>query len=97
MPYYVPLGRPPSWAFYRWHVWIPIAARPGLSLAHARLARRFTVRHAIAALGVAYGLAHYVGQGKGWEYHLYPLAAFAGLLAFAELGRGARASPRCSA
>ena len=44
------------------------------------------MRHAIAALGVAYGLAHYFGQGKGWEYHLYPLAAFAGLLAFAELG-----------
>jgi hypothetical protein len=34
---------------------------------------------------VAYGLTHYVGQGKGWEYHLYPLAAFAGLLAWAEL------------
>jgi hypothetical protein len=86
LPYYVHLGRPSSWSFYRWHVWIPIAAAVGLSLTHAALARRFAVRHAIAALGVAYGLAHHFGQGKGWEYHLYPLAAFAGLLAFAELG-----------
>ena len=86
VPYYVRLGRPTSWAFYRWHVWMPLAAAVGLALVHAVLARRFTVRHAIAALGAAYGLAHYVGQGKGWEYHLYPLAAFAGLLAFAELG-----------
>jgi hypothetical protein len=39
----------------------------------------------VAALGVAYGLLHYVGQGKGWEYHLYPLAAFAAVLAFCEL------------
>ena len=85
VPYYVRLGRPPSWAFYRWYVWIPIASAVGVSLAHAVLSRRFTVRHAIAALGVAYGLTHYVGQGKGWEYHLYPLAAFAGLLAWADL------------
>jgi hypothetical protein len=85
LPYYSRLGRPPSWAFHRWHVWLPIAAAVGLSLAHAVFARRFTVRHAIAALGTAYGNVHYVGQGKGWEYHLYPLAAFAGLFAFAEL------------
>ena len=43
------------------------------------------VRHAIAALGIGYGVVHYLGQGKGWTYHLYPLAAFAALLAFAEL------------
>jgi hypothetical protein len=85
LPYYVHLGRPSSWAFYRWHVWIPIAVAVGLSLGHAVLARRLTVRHTIAALGVVYGLIHYFGQGKGWEYHLYPLAAFAALLAFAEL------------
>ena len=86
VPYYLRLGRPSSWAFYQWYVWVPIAAGAGLSMAHAAVARRFAVRHAIAALGVAYGLVHYFGQGKGWEYHLYPLAAFAGLLAFAELG-----------
>jgi hypothetical protein len=86
LPYYGRLGRPATWAFHGWPVWLPIAAAVGLALVHAGLERRLTVRHAIAALGVAYGLAHYVGQGKGWEYHLYPLAAFAGLLAFAELG-----------
>ncbi len=86
VPYYVRLGRPTSWAFHRWHVWIPIAAAVAISLAHAVRARRVTVRHAIAALGIAYGLVHYFGQGKGWEYHLYPLAAFAALLIFAEVG-----------
>jgi hypothetical protein len=85
VPYYARLGRPASWAFHRWHVWIPLAVATGISLAHAVWARRFDVRHAIAGLGVAYGVVHHVGQGKGWEYHLYPLAAFAGLLAFAEL------------
>jgi hypothetical protein len=86
IPYYVRLGRPTSWAFHRWHVWIPIAAAVALALAHAVRARRFTVRHAIVVLGIAYGLVHYVAQGKGWEYHLYPLAAFAALLTFAEGG-----------
>ena len=28
-------------------------------------------------LGVLSGALHFVAQGKGWEYHLYPLAAFA--------------------
>jgi len=85
VPYYSRLGRGHSWGFYRWHVWIPIAAAVILSLLHALTARRYTARHAIATLGVAYGLVHYVGQGKGWEYHLYPLAAFSALLAFSEL------------
>ena len=85
VPYYSRLGRPASWAFHRWHVWIPIAGAVGVAVAHAAWAGRFGVRHTIALLGVAYGVVHHVGQGKGWEYHLYPLAAFAGLLAFAEL------------
>lgn len=85
VPYYARLGRERSWAFYRWHVWIPLAAAVILALAHAVFAGRYTTRHAIATLGVASGVVHYVGQGKGWEYHLYPLAAFAALLAFSEL------------
>ena len=48
-----------------------------LSLASALAAGRFGARHAVAALGVLYGVVHFVAQGKGWEYHLYPLAAFA--------------------
>jgi hypothetical protein len=31
----------------------------------------------LLCLGVAYGALHYVIQGKGWEYHLYPFALFA--------------------
>ena len=33
-------------------------------------------RIVLAALGVLYGAAHFVLQGKGWEYQLYPLALF---------------------
>jgi hypothetical protein len=85
VPVYSALGRPAHWTVYRWHVWIPIALGVVLSAASALLHRRFRARHAVAVIGVAYGLAHYFGQGKGWEYHLYPLAAFATILCFAEV------------
>src|SRR4029078_13126558 len=45
-------------------------------LAHARASRGLTTRNAVVALGIGYGALHFVVQGKGWEYHLYPLAAF---------------------
>src|SRR5207237_9294335 len=59
----------------------------GAVLSRASAVRRggAGVRHLVAALGVAYGVVHYVAQGKGWEYHLYPLAAFTALLMTAEL------------
>src|SRR5204862_524350 len=38
-----------------------------------------------AAVGLAYGVAHYIGQSKGSEYHLYPLATFVCVLAFSAL------------
>jgi hypothetical protein len=85
LPFYSRLGRPPTWAFHRWHVWLPLGAAVVLSLAHALRSRRLGTRHAVAVLGVGYGLAHYVGQSKGWEYHLYPLAAFVAVLAFSEV------------
>jgi len=41
-------------------------------------------RKALTLLGVAYGWLHFQLQGKGWEYHLYPLALFlAALVPFA--------------
>lgn len=86
LPLYSRLGRPAAWGFHRWHVWIPIGVAVVASLATALLERRFGARHAIAAVGLAGGIAHYFGQGKGWEYHVYPLSAFASLLAFAEVG-----------
>jgi hypothetical protein len=85
LPFYSRLGRPPTWAFHRWQIWIPIAVAVVLSTAFALRGARFTVRHGMATLGVGYGLAHHFGQGKGWEYHLYPLAAFAAVLSFSAL------------
>jgi hypothetical protein len=85
MPFYARLGRPSTWTVYRWSLWPPIATALALSLGSAIVARRFTFRHAVVIAGVGYGLLHYVGQGKGWEYHLYPLAAFVAVLLFSEL------------
>jgi len=85
LPLYSKLGRPPVWGFHRWHVWIPLGAAVVLSLIDAIATRRFSTRHLVIGLGVVYGLVHYIDQGKGWEYHVYPLAAFASVLVFAEL------------
>src|SRR5207237_10076292 len=85
IPFYARLGRASSWSVYRWHAWIPIALGVVVSLAGAARRRGVGARHLVAALGLAYGLAHYVLQGKGWEYHLYPLAAFAAVLVPPEL------------
>ena len=86
-PLYSRLGRPERWTFDRWHVWIPIAAGVACSIGSAIAGRRFAARHAVVGIGLGYGAAHFVGQGKGWEYHLYPLAAFAAVALFAELPR----------
>jgi hypothetical protein len=40
----------------------------------------------VLATGAAYGVAHFVVQGRGWEYHFYPLALFATALGGAGLG-----------
>jgi hypothetical protein len=69
----------------RWYAWLPVGAGIGLSAATALEARRFGIRHRIALLGLASGLIHFFVQGKGWEYHLYPAAAFAAVLLFSEL------------
>jgi hypothetical protein len=86
VPLYSRLGRSGSWRLYRWHVWIPLGFGAVLSLAAAAARRALHWRHVVAALGVVYGAAHYLGQAKGWEYHLYPLAAFAVLLLCSEIG-----------
>lgn len=86
VPLYSRLGRPLRWGVYRGEVWWPLTVAALLSLVALVTARRFTVRFAIVVLGIAYGLLHYFGQGKGWEYHLYPLAVFTSALAAAGLG-----------
>lgn len=85
LPLYSRLGRSASWVVYRWALWPAIALVLALTLGHALAEGRFTIRRAVAVIGLAYGLTHFVGQGKGWEYHLYPLAAFAGVLLFSEV------------
>jgi len=85
LPLYSRLGRTSSWTIYRWHAWIPIAIGVTLSLVSALGRRGVGARQLIATIGLAYGLVHYAGQDKGWEYHLYPLAAFAAVLLAAEL------------
>jgi hypothetical protein len=96
VPLYSRLGRPERWTFYRWQVWIPIAAGAVLALGVAVAGRRFGARHAAVAVGLGYGVVHFFGQGKGWEYHLYPLAAFAAVALCAELSR-LHAVPRLAA
>src|SRR5262245_27345618 len=94
LPFYARLGRPAACTIYRWSLCPTIAVVVALSLAHAAFPRRVTFRHAVVLAGIGYGALHYAGQGKGWEYHLYPLAAFAGVLLFSEVGAALSARPR---
>ena len=93
VPLYSRVSRPTDWLYFRWHVWVAILATLAVSLASVAWRGAITARHAVAMLGLAYGLVHFVAQRKGWEYHLYPLAAFAAVLLCAEIER-ARAGGR---
>ena len=85
LPLYSRLGRDTAWSIHRGQVWIALALGVALSVTRAAWAGRFVPRHALALVGIAYGVVHYVGQGKYWEYHLYPLAAFVAVLLFSGL------------
>jgi len=85
LPVYGHLGRSAPWLGHRWLGWIPLGLAACGALVTALLARRTDARHLVAAIGVAYGVINYVGQAKGSEYHLYPLATFVCLLAFSAL------------
>lgn len=93
VPLYARLGRSASWTVYRWTLWPAVAVALTVSIGHALAARCLTFRHAVVLAGLGYGVLHYVGQGKGWEYHLYPLAAFVGVLLFSEVVAALRARP----
>jgi hypothetical protein len=75
----------PQWQVYRWHMWIGVVVAMLVSVAHTVRARRMSVRHVVAALGVVAGALHYFGQGKGWEYQLHPLVAFSAIVMFSAL------------
>ena len=81
-----------SWAPYGWRTWAVLAALVALAVPRALGDRRGV----LVLAGVGYGLAHFVVQGKGWEYQLYPLAAFACAAAGIALS-GPRPLPRAAA
>jgi len=83
---YSRFGRVSVFESLRWHSYgieiLGIAgALAALSLWRARAQRQFDVRRGLLLMGLGYGIVHYWVQGKGWEYHLYPLVGFACCLA----------------
>lgn len=49
---------------------------------------REPARKVVACVGLLYGVVHFLVQGKGWEYQLYPLVLFCCVLAATAVGRG---------
>ena len=66
-------------------VLVGLAAWAGLGVAALARGRRWK-ELGVLAVGLAYGAAHFWVQGRGWEYHFYPLALFATALGGAGLG-----------
>jgi hypothetical protein len=64
------------WPYGRW-IWGLLA----ILVLTACVTTNWERRRALAVAGVACGALHFLVQGKGWEYQLYPLAAFACLTA----------------
>ena len=93
LPLYGQVGRVSVLEAVRGHAWgrasFGLLAGLGLLSLHGA-ARLWPPRLVLAALGALYGVAHFAIQGKGWEYHLYPLGVFLCALAPAAVaGRGA--------
>jgi hypothetical protein len=81
IPLYVALGREPLLAAIRGHDqgWLVLAGLALWAAAGAAALWRGGARDgrlAVLAAGVLGGVLHFVLQGRGWEYHLYPLALF---------------------
>jgi len=78
-----------GWWPFGWRVW----ALFGVLVVAAGVTPRWDLRRVLVLAGIAYGVVHFLAQGKGWEYQLYPLGAFACLgagVAVAAPGRAAR-------
>ena len=80
IPFYSRLGQEPLWTALGGHAhgWTLLALLGALALWGLLVptAPAFGIRRRLAALGVVAGALHFALQGKGWEYHLYPLAFF---------------------
>ncbi|MBI3028343.1 MAG: hypothetical protein HYY64_02375 [Candidatus Rokubacteria bacterium] len=86
LPLYSGLERASLWRALGGHsygkeILILVGALAALSLWRAWAGREFDIRRGLLLLGLGYGAVHYGVQGKGWEYHLYPLMGFAAPLA----------------
>jgi 4-amino-4-deoxy-L-arabinose transferase-like glycosyltransferase len=91
LPLYSHVGRVPVWQAFSWYrlgylLWSLLGAVGLLALLGAA-PEGTGARKALALLGVGYGWLHFSLQGKGWEYHLYPLAFFLCALAPFALAR----------
>ena len=79
VPLYSRVGWVSPWQAIVWHAYgRPLAALFGLLILLALLApaSRQPARKGLAFVGVLYGIVHFIVQGKGWEYQLYPLVVF---------------------
>jgi 4-amino-4-deoxy-L-arabinose transferase-like glycosyltransferase len=99
LPLYSHVGRVSVWEGVRWHVygwqiWSCLIVL-GVLGSFVRIQKPYDVRRWLALAGAVYGLLHFAIQGKGWEYHLYPLAVF--LCALASVPVAARAERARSA
>jgi len=92
VPLYSHVGRvlpwqPFGWYRFGWALWGLLAMLALIGL--TTRAPGAEARKAVAALGAVSGALHFLLQGKGWEYQLYPLAVFLCALApFALRGPG---------
>ncbi|MGH7384691.1 MAG: glycosyltransferase family 39 protein [Candidatus Rokuibacteriota bacterium] len=79
VPLYSRVGRASAWQAIEGHAFgwplivllLTLTILALLSPPPQEPARKF-----LALVGVLYGLVHFVAQGKGWEYQLYPLILF---------------------
>ena len=69
-------------------VLVGLATWAGLGVVALARGRRWPVL-GVLAVGLTYGVAHFWIQGRGWEYHFYPLVLFATALGGAGLGAAA--------